>query len=489
MVDQYILKNVRLCQIPYELLLVYHCPLGNSIKMWTSPYMLAHILTVRNDIQILELSQIIIQIRKALNAIHGSLMYRGAFLIYCEAYNNIRLNFDCNFTFINSWLPGIITNYKRVIKSLSFHRKWLEKYRGLYISRPQQKAIMTTSTASVLTTTRILYRGRRPKYANAPTISLSTTDSPIWVNECNNVGIPAILICDTQSNPNTVPYPIVANQRSVPFIQLIINLFSEACHQSLMFEHLHFTFYHKYLGLESSWGGPIQKVKRKSKDFNFGRYFANKYQFRKGGWLNLLKTEFRFKRSNNIVHKLGNYSMLDKPASRYNYTLAKLAMPRIRNLFFPYFVKEVTDPKHTYRFIRSSFLYFPRDILLTPLTPGPLQAAVTVKPAKPVPGYGDILNIYHRYKQILKFFEKIKHRKPALWKKHRFKYYSTRVLFVRFCRRHITDNRYRYYPYSKLLNLNLVLTTFRDMNKRAPKRIYNRPQSKTLNKNVSKSKI
>ena len=53
------------------------------------------------------------------------------------------------------------------------------------------------------------------KFARVPNISLSVLDSFIWENECNCLGIPSVILADSQTSYDNIAYPIIANQRSI----------------------------------------------------------------------------------------------------------------------------------------------------------------------------------------------------------------------------------------------------------------------------------
>jgi ribosomal protein S2 len=118
MVDQYYFKRFNLFKLPYQVLLTYHSPIGNTIKLWASYHMLNHILAIRNDLHILNLTTTIIQIRKALNPVFNRIQSRGSLLIYAQSFKAFKFNHEAVFTFVTSWLPGLISNYKQMIPSL-----------------------------------------------------------------------------------------------------------------------------------------------------------------------------------------------------------------------------------------------------------------------------------------------------------------------------------------------------------------------------------
>jgi len=205
--------------------------------------MLSHIIGVRESLHILNTAFTVIQIRKALNSIYHRVFSRGSLLIYAQAYKATKFNHGSVYTFVTSWLPGLISNYKQVAGTLAFHRKIIPEYGHAFFSRPQLDALSASKTEFNLQMYKTLFDRLPSRYAKIPSISLSVLDDFVWLNECHNLGIPSIQICDTQSFYDLITYPIVSNQRSVPFTYLLIQLFSEICNHAIMTEHFQFANY------------------------------------------------------------------------------------------------------------------------------------------------------------------------------------------------------------------------------------------------------
>jgi ribosomal protein S2 len=234
MLHQYYFNRLRLFRLPYRMLLAYHCPAGNPIRMWTSYHMTRYILGIRQDIHILSMGTTVIQIRKALNTLYKRINTRGTLLIYAQAFNRLKMHHGTVFSFITDWVPGILTNYKQLVKtlmSLSAHRHKIQHH----LSRNQCYWIANTSIRTPFANS---LRGKLPRrYPAIPSITCSITDSFVFLNESLCLGIPAINVCDTQSIYHKVSLPIIANQKSTSFISFLVNLFVETCSYALLSEH------------------------------------------------------------------------------------------------------------------------------------------------------------------------------------------------------------------------------------------------------------
>lgn len=247
MLYHYYYKRLHLFKIPYKVLLAYHCPLGNTIKLWAKFHMNQFILAIRNDVNILNIAYTIVQIRKALNAIFQRLKYKGSFTIYASALKALKMNHGSVYSFITAWIPGIISNYARVTKSIMSYKRYIAHAQHL-AKRPQMEAVIATNINPFPKASSLQEKRKVPFIPRLPSISLSVLDSDIWLNECNCLGIPSIQICDTQSNFEKITYPIISNQRSMNFSYLIVYLAAEVCNTSLINSHLEFLSFYKYHG-------------------------------------------------------------------------------------------------------------------------------------------------------------------------------------------------------------------------------------------------
>ena len=286
MLYQYYFKKIKMFKIPYRILLAYHSPAGNSIKVWTYYQMLPHIIAVRKEIHILSLTFTVIQIRRALNVLFKRINTRGSFLIHANPSNGLKIHQNSVFIMITSWLPGILTNYKHLILSLRRHKHKKDIF-SFYLKRPQLHAMENVSILAVPPSQKIV-KARRRRVPSLPSISLSVSDSNIWLNETLSLGIPSIQICDTQSHLQKISYPIIANQKSITFNFLILSLFSETCNYSLIFEHLYFLSLYKHLNVQKT---IKKKIKRKTL-----RYFYLS-KSKKNDFLSLRNYYSRLKRS------------------------------------------------------------------------------------------------------------------------------------------------------------------------------------------------
>lgn len=170
--------------------------------------------------------------------------YGSSFLIYSSSSKALKIHHDSVFTFVQTWVPGIISNYRRVIRSIIVHKQFNNKPSCFPGKRPQLDKTYSTLINNLPTS---LSMKKKLKYRfRFPAISLSTLDNYLWLNECQSLAIPSIQVCDTQSYFHQVTYPIIANQRSINFSYFIIHLAAEISNTSLLNPHLEFLSFYKY---------------------------------------------------------------------------------------------------------------------------------------------------------------------------------------------------------------------------------------------------
>jgi ribosomal protein S2 len=362
MLHQYYFNRLKLFKLPYRMLLAYHSPAGNPIKLWASYQMITHILGIRKDIHILLMTSTVIQIRKALNTVFKRINCRGTLLIYAQALHSLKMHHGAVFSFITAWVPGLLTNYKRVIKSLivlSHHRRRLN---GL-LTRNQTYNISRTFLHSPYAS-KLTGRLKR-RYPAIPSISCSISDSFVFLNENLCLGIPLVNLCDTQSPYLKVPLPIIANQKSVPFSNFIVGLFAEACSHALLLEHTNF------LQLNS-----ISNKRALSKHLGISRKKGYRLFTRQ-----LFKAFFRTRRDRKVKRRPATIDELIQ-YHRYRRTLARRHLKKhnlkkhrsmiisnsafiFNNTLFTYQIRDIVKHKSKYNlsykftllnYIRNTFL-------------------------------------------------------------------------------------------------------------------------------------
>jgi small subunit ribosomal protein S2 len=200
---------------------------GHHTRRW-NPKMSPYIFGKRNSIHIINLEKTVPMLYEALEAVQSIAKNGGKFLfvgtkrsasdLIAQAATN------CGQYYVNHrWLGGMLTNWETVSKSIkklknledrisSGEINSLTKKERLNIERQKEKLDLTLGGI---------------KDMNGIPDALFVIDinkEAIAVLEANNLNIPVIAICDTNTNPSNVDFPIPGNDDALRAISLYCDL-------------------------------------------------------------------------------------------------------------------------------------------------------------------------------------------------------------------------------------------------------------------------
>jgi len=196
-------------------------------RRW-NPKMAPYIFGKRNNIHIINLEKTVPMLYEALDAIQSIAKNGGKFLfvgtkrsasdLIAQAATN------CGQYYVNHrWLGGMLTNWETVsnsIKKLKSLEERIEtgeinsltKKERLQIERQKEKLDLNLGGIKNMNGT-----------PDAMFI-VDTNKESIAIQEANNLNIPVFAICDTNSNPSGVNYPIPGNDDALRAISLYCDL-------------------------------------------------------------------------------------------------------------------------------------------------------------------------------------------------------------------------------------------------------------------------
>jgi len=200
---------------------------GHHTRRW-NPKMAPYIFGKRNNIHIINLEKTVPMLYEALDAIQSIAKNGGKFLfvgtkrsasdLIAQAATN------CGQYYVNHrWLGGMLTNWETVsnsIKKLKSLEERIEtgeinsltKKERLQIERQKEKLDLNLGGIKNMNST-----------PDAMFI-IDTNKESIAILEANNLNIPVFAICDTNSNPSGVNYPIPGNDDALRAISLYCDL-------------------------------------------------------------------------------------------------------------------------------------------------------------------------------------------------------------------------------------------------------------------------
>jgi len=200
---------------------------GHHTRRW-NPKMEPYIFGKRNNIHIINLEKTVPMLYEALEVIQSIAKNGGKFLfvgtkrsasdLIAQAATN------CGQYYVNHrWLGGMLTNWETVSKSIKKLKNLeerietgeinsLTKKEKLNIERQREKLDLTLGGIKNMN-----------GIPDAMFI-IDTNKESIAVLEANNLNIPVIAICDTNTNPSGVDYPIPGNDDALRAISLYCDL-------------------------------------------------------------------------------------------------------------------------------------------------------------------------------------------------------------------------------------------------------------------------
>ena len=133
---------------------------------------------------------------------------------------------------VNRWLGGTLTNFATIKRSL-------DKYRN-YLRMEQDGSLMKMHKKEGAAVRREMSRMQRNfegllEYRELPAamIVVDTKLEEIAVNEANRLKIPVIGLCDSNSDPTLLQFPIPGNDDAAKSIRLVVEVLTQAVQAGL----------------------------------------------------------------------------------------------------------------------------------------------------------------------------------------------------------------------------------------------------------------
>ena len=204
---------------------------GHHTRRW-NPKMAPYIFGVRDGIHILDLTQTVPALNRALEAIRdvaakgGKVLFVGTKNQAAEIVKEAAVRSGA-FYVNHRWLGGMLTNWKTVSGSIKRLKEinakaekgeleGLTKKERLNLAREQEK--LSASLGGIQD------MNGRPDIM----FVIDTVKEQLAINEAKRLGIPVVAICDSNSNPDGVDYVIPGNDDAIKAITLYCDLVAGA---------------------------------------------------------------------------------------------------------------------------------------------------------------------------------------------------------------------------------------------------------------------
>jgi small subunit ribosomal protein S2 len=226
-----------MAQLSYNDLLDAGVHFGHLTRKW-DPKMAPYIFMEKNGIHIIDLNKTISSLEEASAALRA-IVRSGRKVMFVatkkQAQEIVTTEADkLKMPYVTDrWLGGMLTNFATVrksIKKMSSIDKMLKdevivktiaKRERLMLTREEEKLKRVLGGITELT--------RLP----AALFIVDVKREHIAVSEAKKLGIPVFAMCDTNSNPDLIDYPIPANDDAYKSISIIITAISKAIEEGL----------------------------------------------------------------------------------------------------------------------------------------------------------------------------------------------------------------------------------------------------------------
>ncbi|MCB2376101.1 30S ribosomal protein S2 [Hymenobacter sp. BT635] len=221
----------------YKELLDAGAHFGHLTRKW-DPKMAPYIFMEKNGIHIIDLNKTLVSLEQAATAIRNiaksgrKVMFvatkKQAQEIVTEEAKRLKMPFVTD-----RWLGGMLTNFATVRKSLKKMSTIdkMVKENTAYAALAKRERLMLSREREKLE--RVLGGIADLSRLPAALFVVDVKREHIAVKEAQKLGIPVFAICDTNSNPELVNFPIPANDDASKSISLIVGIISKAIEEGL----------------------------------------------------------------------------------------------------------------------------------------------------------------------------------------------------------------------------------------------------------------
>ena len=219
-------------KINIRTLLEAGCHFGHQTRRW-NPKMKPFIFGERNNIYILDLKQTIVEADKAYTFLKETAAKGGTVLFVGtkkQAQEAVKAAAErANMPYINQrWLGGMLTNFVTIRSRINR----LEELEGMVadgsmaLRGKKEQAVLGKELAKLQAN---LGGARELKSTPAALFVIDTKREENAIKEAKRLGIPVVALIDTNSDPDVVDYGIPCNDDAISAIQLMSELFADAC--------------------------------------------------------------------------------------------------------------------------------------------------------------------------------------------------------------------------------------------------------------------
>ncbi|MFH1259531.1 MAG: 30S ribosomal protein S2 [Elusimicrobiota bacterium] len=204
---------------------------GHQPRRW-NPKMAKYIFGSRNNIHIIDLQKTAKELKKAYKFLRDSVVEgKGVLFVGTKKQASEIVAQEaqrCGVYWINQrWLGGTLTNFETIKKSIARLQE-LDRFEKEGIMAALSKKESTQKLKEKARLERSLSGIRTMEKLPGILFVVDPVQEATAVAEARKLEIPVVAICDTNSDPEIIDYPIPGNDDAIRSIKLFVGLMAEA---------------------------------------------------------------------------------------------------------------------------------------------------------------------------------------------------------------------------------------------------------------------
>jgi small subunit ribosomal protein S2 len=206
---------------------------GHQTRRW-NPHMRRYIFTARNGIHILDLAKTVRALDEAVEKVR-EVVSSGEQVLFVGTKKQARRIVEqeaerCGMPYIsNRWLGGTLTNFQTIQPRIAYYQKLADQMAAgdsAFEGMTKRERMMLTKEFERL---QRFYGGlRNMKRVPGAIFVVDPTMEENAIAEARRLNIPIIAMCDTNSDPDTIDFPVPSNDDAIRAIQLMTGRIADA---------------------------------------------------------------------------------------------------------------------------------------------------------------------------------------------------------------------------------------------------------------------
>ncbi|MGE0658792.1 MAG: 30S ribosomal protein S2 [Reyranellaceae bacterium] len=203
---------------------------GHHTRRW-NPKMKPYLFGVRNGVHIIDLTQTVPLLQRAMEAVRDTVAQNGRVLFVGTKNQASELVAEaakrCGQYYVNHrWLGGMLTNWQTISVSIKRLRELDEKLGGDLIGLTKKETLQLSRERDKLERA----MGGIKEMGGVPNLLfvIDTVKEDIAILEARKLGIPVVAVLDSNSDPEGISFPIPGNDDAIRAISLYLELISGA---------------------------------------------------------------------------------------------------------------------------------------------------------------------------------------------------------------------------------------------------------------------